>query len=148
MASIAFVAAARIGFAAMRDPEDDSRHLFLHAKNNISRSAPGLAYRIEGAWVTSTLIETSRVVWEAGCVSTTAAEVMAASHAKETKPALEEAKEFLKAIIGSEGKLVEEIETDAKEARISWATIRRPKDELKLKSVRDGFGGPWKWKWG
>ena len=147
MASIAFVAAARVGFAAMRDPEDETLHLFLHAKNNLGPPAPGLAYRIEQKLVSEYEIVTSRVMWEQGSVSTTAADVMAASLAKATKPVLEEAKEFLKSIIGSEGKPVEEIEKEAKEARMSWATVRRAKDELKLKSARDGFGGPWKWKW-
>jgi putative DNA primase/helicase len=52
VASIAFVAAARVAFAAMRDPEDDKRHLFLHAKNNLAEPAQGLAYRIEQELVT------------------------------------------------------------------------------------------------
>ena len=38
---------------------------------------------------------------------------------------------------------MKEIEKEAKEAGLSWATMRRAKDELKLKSERDGYGGPW-----
>jgi len=145
MASIAFVAAARVAFAAVRDPEDDKRHLFLHAKNNLAEPAPGLAYRIEQDFVTEMRIKTSHIVWDMESVSITAAQAMAASQSKEVAPALEEAKQFLAGVIGCDGMLVKEIEKEAKEARISWATVRRAKDALKLKSVQVSFAGPWKW---
>ena len=146
MASIAFVAAARVAFAAMRDPEDDTKHLFLHAKNNLAEPAPGLAYHIEQEFVTDMRIKTSRVVWDQGSVSITAAQAMAASRAQDVAPALEEAKQFLAELVGCNGMQVKEIEKEAKEAGLSWATMRRAKDELKLKSERDGYGGPWLWK--
>ncbi len=133
MASVAFVAAARIAFAAIRDPDDDTRHLFLHAKNNLAPPAPGLAYRIEQDHVTSALIKTSHIVWDAESVSITAAQAMAASRSQDVAPALEEAKQFLAGIIGCAGMAVKEIEREAKEAGLSWATMRRAKDELKLK---------------
>ena len=145
MASVAFVAAARVAFAALRDPEDDTRHLFLHAKNNLAPPAPGLAYRIEQDHVTPALIN-SHIVWDTESVNITAAQAMAASRAQDVSPALEEAKQFLAGLVGFEGKAVKEIEKEAKEAGMSWATMRRAKDELKLKSERDGYGGPWLWK--
>ena len=146
MASVAFVAAARVAFAALRDPEDDTRHLFLHAKNNLAPPAPGLAYRIEQDHVTPALIKTSHIVWDTESVDITAAQAMAASRAQDVSPALEEAKQFLAGLVGFDGKVVKEIEKEAKEAGMSWATMRRAKDELKLKSERDGYGGPWLWK--
>jgi hypothetical protein len=45
--SVAFIAAPRIGFTVIADPEDPDRRLFLHVKNNISRSPQGLAFRVE-----------------------------------------------------------------------------------------------------
>ena len=71
---------------------------------------------------------------------------MAASSAKGVAPALEEAKQFLAGIIGCDGMLVTEVQDEAKGAGLSWATVRRAKDALKLKSERDGYGGPWLWK--
>jgi hypothetical protein len=130
----------------VRDPEDDKRHLFLHAKNNLAEPAPGLAYTIEQSLVTEMRIKTSRIVWEEGSVSITAAQAMAASQSKEIAPALEEAKQFLAGLIGCDGMNVKEIEKEAKDAGMSWATMRRAKDALKLKSERDGYGGPWVWK--
>ena len=138
MASVAFVAAARVAFAAIRDPEDDKRHLFLHAKNNLAEPAQGLAYRIEQDLVTEMLIKTSHIVWDTESVSITAAQAMAASRAQDVAPALEEAKQFLAGIVGCDGKLVKEIKKEAKEAGLSWATMRRAKDDLKFKSERDG----------
>jgi RecA-family ATPase len=146
MASIAFVAAARVAFAAVRDPEDDKRHLFLHAKNNLAEPAPGLAYRIEQDFVTEMRIKTSHILWDTQSVSITAAQAMAASSAKDVAPALEEAKQFLAGIIGCDGMLVTEVQEEAKGAGLAWATVRRAKDALKLKSERDGYGGPWLWK--
>ena len=146
MASIAFVAAARVAFAAVRDPEDDKRHLFLHAKNNLAEPALGLAYRIEQDFVTEMRIKSSHIVWDTESVSITAAQAMAASSAKDVAPALEEAKQFLAGIIGCDGTLVTDVQEEAKGAGLSWATVRRAKDALKLKSERDGYGGPWLWK--
>jgi putative DNA primase/helicase len=146
MASVAFVAAARVAFAAIRDPEDETRHLFLHAKNNLAPPAPGLAYRIEQDHVTPALIKTSHIVWDAESVDITAAQAMAASREQDVAPTLDEAKQLLTSIIGYDGKLVKEIQAEAKDAGISWRTMQRAKDALKLRSERDGYGGPWMWK--
>lgn len=132
MASIAFVAAARVAFAAMRDPEDDKRHLFLHAKNNLAEPAPGLAYLIEQELVTEMRIKTSRIVWEKGSVSITAAQAMAASQSKAVAPALDEAKQFLVGLIGFDGMPVTDIQKEAKDAGMSWATMRRAKEPPSL----------------
>jgi hypothetical protein len=41
---------------------------------------------------------------------------------------------------------VKKIEAEAKAAGLSWATVRRGKDELGLKSMRAGFAEGWLWK--
>ena len=40
---------------------------------------------------------------------------------------------------------MKDLEKETKEAGLSWATMRRAKDELKLKSERDGYGCRWLW---
>jgi putative DNA primase/helicase len=97
--------------------------------------------------VTPALITTSRIVWDAESVSITAAEAMVASQSRgDVAPALAEAKQFLATLVGTTGMKVKEIEKEAKDAGLSWATVRRAKDELKYKSERYGYGGPWVWK--
>jgi hypothetical protein len=45
--SIAFVGAARTGFAVVKDPDDDARRLVLPVKSNVGAMPSGLAYRLE-----------------------------------------------------------------------------------------------------
>jgi hypothetical protein len=112
---------------------------------NVAKRAPGLAYRIEETLVARMII-TSHIVWDKDVVTISADQVMAAGRGKEQSPTLNEAKEFLVNIIGSDGKLVDEIKDEAKDAGLSWATIRRAKGDLKLISYRESFTGPWRWK--
>jgi hypothetical protein len=79
--SIAFIAAPRIGFTVIADPDDPDRRLFLHVKNNISRAPQGLALRIEqrivgfdekGDFVASC------IAWEGEIVEKTADEALRA----------------------------------------------------------------------
>ena len=81
-----------------------------------------------------------------GNVSITAAQAMAASQSKDVAPALDEAKQFLVGLIGFDGMPVTDIQKEAKDAGMSWATMRRAKDALRFTSERDGYGGPWLWK--
>jgi putative DNA primase/helicase len=140
--SIAFVAGPRVAFAIIEDAEDSARRLFLHAKNNIAPPAPGLAFRIEQALLPGRGISASRIAWEVEPVSITADEAIAAGKTKRKAPTLEEAKQFL---AGREGMGVKDIEDEAKEVGISLATLRRAKEELEFKSVKEGFDR-WVWK--
>ena len=143
--SIAFVAGPRIAFAIIEDAEDSARRLFLHVKNNLAPPPPGLAFRVEQAPLNIAGIIGSHIVWEHDVVSMSADEAISAGKSQDTAPALEEAKQFLATIIGSEGMLVKDIKKEAEEACMSWATIRRAKEKLGLKSTQVGFAGPWKW---
>jgi putative DNA primase/helicase len=49
--SVAFVAAARLAFLVLKDNADPGRLLLLQAKNNLSKAAEGLAFRLEPAQV-------------------------------------------------------------------------------------------------
>jgi putative DNA primase/helicase len=145
--SIAFVAAPRIAFVVMEDPEDSDRRFFLHAKNNIAPAPPGLAYRLEQVTVGDQNIAASRVEWETGSVSMTADEAVAASRKAEA-PQLEEAKQFLQSILATGLTAVEDIHKEAKSAGLSWDTVKRAKAALGLKSAKEGMTGGWKWKSG
>jgi len=88
----------------------------------------------------------SRIAWEAGTVNITADEAISAVRSKDVAPALEEAKQFLASLVGQESMSAKQIEKEAKEAGLSWATVRRAKDELGYKSVKAGLDDGWVWK--
>ena len=62
-------------------------------------------------------------------------------------PTLAEAKDFLTLLIEPNGTEVTKLEDEAKAAGLSWASVRRAKDEMGLKSVRKGFAGDGGWVW-
>lgn len=147
MGSIAFVAGPRVAFAITEDHEDSERRLFLHVKNNIAQPPCGLAFRLKQTALTEYNISASHIVWEAEPVSMTADEAVAAESDSVRAPSLEEAKQFLGGIIKPSGTDLEEIEREVKAARLSWATVRRAKDKLGIKSVRKGFAPEDGWVW-
>jgi hypothetical protein len=70
-------------------------------------------------------ISASHVEWETGIFDLIADQVIAASNAsKPATPDLDEAKEFLKDIVGREGEDFVTIQEQAKKAGLSWATVR------------------------
>jgi len=72
MGSLAFVAAARAVWAAVRDNDDETgrRRLFVPIKNNLGTDETGLAYSLEPAG------STARVIWEPDPVDMRADEAM------------------------------------------------------------------------
>jgi putative DNA primase/helicase len=146
MGSIAFVAGPRMAFAIVEDSDNALRRLFLHVKNNLAPPPPGLAFQIEQAALVDYGMSASRIAWEAGTVNITADEAISAVRSKDVAPALEEAKQFLASLVGQESMSAKQIEKEAKEAGLSWATVRRAKDELGYKSVKAGLDDGWVWK--
>jgi putative DNA primase/helicase len=82
--SIAFTGAPRAAFVVVEDPEDPSRRLLLHAKNNLARPPQGLAFRLEQCLIGESIVA-SRVSWESDPVVMTADAALAGSRG-ERKP--------------------------------------------------------------
>jgi len=147
MGSIAFVAAARAAFIVAKDPEHETRRLFLPLKNNIGNDQTGLAFAIQSAQVKSAagLIETSRVMWESEAVTVTADEAMTPQGDPGDRDAVEEAKDFLRGLLADGPVTSKQIRADAGEAGHSWSTIRRAQKALGIKPEKDGMKSPWTW---
>jgi putative DNA primase/helicase len=116
--SVAFIAAPRIGFTVIADPDDPNRRLLLHVKNNISRPPQGLAFRLGQRVVGSDEkgdFVASRIAWESEPVEKTADEALRADGNKE-QTAKADAVEFLTDVLANGPVKVTELEKEAQAA--------------------------------
>jgi putative DNA primase/helicase len=148
--SIAYVAAARHVYAVLDDPEDKNSKLFVKAKNNLAPDTKALRYGMGVRKVghdakLSVDIEAPFIVWHPQYVEITANEAMAAAGGHTAK---REAREFLlgrlEAGPGGRDAVVEE----AKEEGIAFATLKRAKKELGVRSYKERgkVDGDWFWE--
>ncbi|MCH2357625.1 MAG: AAA family ATPase [Pseudomonadales bacterium] len=142
--SMAFVAAARAVYVVSPDKEDKSRRLLLPLKNNIGRDNSGLAFRIEPR-ILETGFETSVIEWEADPVESSLDDHFAQTPS-EKRTALDDAKDFLEAVLANGSIPVKELEQEAQEQGYALTTIRRAKSELGIKPEKQGQNGPWIWQ--
>jgi hypothetical protein len=161
--SIAFVGAARTGFAVVKDPEDDSRRLVLPVKSNVGAMPSGLAYALEQALAgyyeadgQAEPIYASRVVWAPEPVSISADQAIAAGEGSgqededAAKPGQTDAKHFLLRALANGRMSPKDLQTEAKDAGVSWASIRRVKDALGViveRETVEGRGAVGDWYW-
>jgi hypothetical protein len=113
--SIAHVGSARVAFAVIADAENEGRALVLHAKNNLALPQKGLAYRLEQRIVTEGVVGSS-VQFEAEHVSGTADEALAAERDPSARNDVDDAEDFLLAVLADGPVKVEIIEKEAKAA--------------------------------
>lgn len=152
MGSIAFTAAARMAFAVVEDGDDTNRRLLLHVKNNLAAPPQGLAFT-----VVQRLVDVAGgsavhpyVAWDSSPVAMTADDAMAADTGN--KSTREEAEEFLAELLAAGPVPQKRVKEDAEGAGLSWATVRRAKDRLGVKAVRDTVSGEFgtgkgQWLW-
>jgi hypothetical protein len=144
------VAAARAAFIVTKDPNDESRRLFLPVKNNLARLGAGLAFRLEQRSVGDREINTSSVVWASELVAISADQILQATGDQTNtggRSALVEAEEFLKEMLAGGPVPVSELQAEVKAAGLSWATLRRAKNRLEVRSYRQSQGGDGEGHW-
>ena len=139
--SIAFTAAVRAAYLVTKDEADSARRLFVPVKNNIGDDATGFAFHIESTTISG--INTSAVKWEPEFIITTADEALAAGGADSS--AMNEAREFLQSLLTDQRVASRTVESEAKSAGLSWATVKRASESLNIKKKKDGLRGEWTW---
>jgi putative DNA primase/helicase len=143
--SLAFVAATRVAFVAIDDPEDPlaDRQMLLPVKNNIGPMAPGLAYRRIGC-VTEKGIPTTHVVWDSKPVFANDA-LRAGEGGAGGRAARREAEEFLKVELADGPKLASAVTEAADDLGISERTLKRARKDLGVISEKPGYKAGWQW---
>ena len=160
LGSRAFVGIARSVLHFTTDPDDKERKLLLPGKNNLAKEMPGLAYRVE---TDDTVIgHPPKVVWEEEPLEGVTADdyLGASAHGGQrgdgkrgrAPTGRSEAVELLLDVLSDGPQLVEVIEKEAKEARISWRTMERAKEEagvtVKRQPGKFGDAKRRRWYWG
>ena len=146
LGSVALVNTARVSFYFTADPHDHNenfalrRRLMVPDKGNIFFEKQGLAYRWRG--------RDQPLVWDADPITQSADAIMADTikAARENGTPREQAKAFLRDLLGDGQMDVGEVLRLGKEEGHSEATIKAAKRDMKIASPRDEFGGPCQWK--
>lgn len=147
MGSLEWVAAPRAVFLVTEEANTD-RCLFLPLKNNLAPGRIGYAFRIETR-IVGDGIETSALVWDPEPVTITAEEALAAaSGVSKKQPALTDAEDFLRVLLGAGPIPAKDVRREANDACISGASLRRAAGTLCVKSRRiGGIAGQGFWVW-
>jgi putative DNA primase/helicase len=135
-ASIGFVAASRSVLIAAHDKGD--RYTLSTLKVNLARQQTPFTYRIVGS-----PDSTARIVWDGPQVEPRTDDAVSSSRPN----ALADAKDFLREMLEQGPQEVSSLFRCASESNISVATIRRAKDDLRIRTVRVGFGPKGRWTW-
>jgi putative DNA primase/helicase len=141
MGSQAWIAAARMVWAVVRDPERGTR-LMLPIKCNLARDVTGLSYRIDdrdGVPV---------VEWLPEAVTTTVDEVLAEGQSqRRTSPRKQDVKVWLGGKLANGPVAANDILQDGEAAGFSEKLLRWAKKEIAVRSYAEGFGRDAVWFW-
>lgn len=151
--SSGYIALARVGFAVVKDQNEDGRHLLTVAKSNIGPEGGGYNYHIEQTEVTDPVagtIETSKVVWGDTLEGDARTLIREAEVVQRDRPAnkLQQAKAFLRELLSSGPRLAHDIRAAAEDAEIGWRTVENAKREIGVASERsdpDNNRSPYHW---
>ena len=143
--SIAFVAAARAAHIVALDKDDEERRLFIPTKNNVGPKCQGLSFRMQLLKISNGEFAPS-VLWE-GATDISAEEALGIGSGRDrSAPAREEAEEFLKAILANAPLPQRRIKSEAEQAGVAWAAVRRAKTTLGVTASKSGLDGGWVWE--
>lgn len=139
--STGLIAAARAGYAVIKDRNDPETRYFLPIKNNLGNDRNGLAFTVEGVELEGE-ISTSKINWLPELVD---ANALLFSDEKFNKSSAKEADDFLKTRLSKGPQAVKEVMEEAQAAGFSNGVIQRASKRLGVKKRKEGIKGPWVW---
>jgi hypothetical protein len=135
LGSIDLTGAVRSEMLAGSLPDDPQARALVHIKNNLGAYGPTLGYSIDSegcfAWT--------------GRSEITADQMLDAPSNPQDRSALEDARQWLNDFLSTGNKEQQECHEKSREAGISYATLRRAKDALRVRSYKAAMSGPWLW---
>ncbi len=133
MGSVSLAAAARSVYFVTRDPAQPDRRLMIPGKQNLTAESRALAWRIVAD-------EQGRpkIQWEPDPVPDRLEDVLRADRDK-SSPACDRACDFLIEQLSGGPKPANELTTAARQNGISFATMKRAKSIVGVRSIRFGF---------
>lgn len=145
--SIGIPAAARSVLLLARDPEDPegghgNRRILAHVKSNLGQLARSQLYEVGPAQTATSTIPRLLLL---GDSNHEGADLLVQQH-RETRSALADAVEFLRAELSSGPRAVAEIQAAAGEVGIALQTLKRARQELSLVSIKSGYRAGWTWE--
>ncbi|WP_168405094.1 AAA family ATPase [Acinetobacter indicus] len=143
--SQAFTALARMVWSAAKR-EDENDCILVRAKSNISTLDGGIKYQIEPETVLEN-IETTKTAW-LGTIEGSARELLSEAESTENSSGttVDMAKEFLIDLLSSvENMPSKEVQSQAKDAGFSPASIRRAQEKLNIKPFKPQGEKIWFW---
>ena len=146
--SIALAAAARTAYAVVRDEDDPERkrRLMLPVKNNLGDDKSGLSFTTRMVCIqddAGTDIWTPTIQWGDETVQNDIDDSMEPQGEDQGK--LAEAKQFLAKMLAGGPVDTVQLKKDTEGAGLTWATVRRAKDKMKVHAGKADFDGSWQW---
>jgi hypothetical protein len=141
--SVAWTAVARVEFIVGRDPQDESGQLrvLAQSKNNLAPEAPSFAYTIRQ----DEEFEVGVIVW-GGSSSVGARALTADQGGPDEMSDRIEARELLNVLLADGPVMAKQVIGSARDAGIGERTLRKAKNDLKVKSEKAGLDGGWVWR--
>jgi hypothetical protein len=139
LGSIDLTGAVRSELLAGCLPDDPESRALVHSKTNIGPVGRTLGYTISGDENGE-----AQFIWT-GESMITAADLLAAPSGPGEKSALDEAKEWLTGQLRGGSRNQRELEGLAKDGGIKPITLRRAREELRIKPRKAGMAGGWLW---
>jgi putative DNA primase/helicase len=134
--SIDFTAAARSVLLAGCGADDDAERALVHIKSNLAAVGPTLAYTIDEQGFR----------W-AGASPLRASDLLAPEATGNDLSSLDEARAFLRSLLGAGPVATNEIWAAARQAGIAEHTLRRAKQLEGIAARRQGYGPGGSWRW-
>lgn len=147
--SIAFTAVVRVVLMAakVKGEDGEDRRILVRSKSNNGPDNGGFVYSLEQTEAIPG-VQASAVRW-GEAIEGTARELLAESETDrddDEGSAKGRAETWLIELLAGGAISSKQVQSDAKEAGLSWATVRRAADSLNVARIKDGLRGGWYWR--